>query len=40
MKTTTEMHYNRTMSPVIEDLLETEYKWLIDFVKSRDDLDF
>ena len=40
MKTTTERHYNRTMSPVSEDLLETEYKWLIDFVKSRDDLDF
>ena len=33
-------YYNRVMSDAFEELVMTKYKWLIDFVKKHDDLDF
>jgi hypothetical protein len=34
------MNYNRVMNDRIVKLLECEYRWLVDFVKQRKDLDF
>lgn len=33
-------YYNRVMSDAFEELIMTKYKWLIEFVKKHDDLDF
>ena len=33
-------YYNRVMSDAFEEIIMKKYKWLIDFVKKHDDLDF
>lgn len=34
------MYYNRELWPIIVSLLKEEYRWLVDYVKEKKDLDF